>query len=81
MARQDPRYRGREEGKDVKRTYSIKADTGKMTLVRTPDELLPKKVFYGEFQDETALKEAKRNATKIPLSLTEGFQYSWEQAT
>ena len=31
MAGQDPRYRGPEKGKDAKRTYSIKADTVKMS--------------------------------------------------
>ena len=30
MARQDPRYRGPEECKDAKRTYSIEACTAKM---------------------------------------------------
>ena len=30
VARQDPRYGGPEEGKDAKRTYSIKACTAKM---------------------------------------------------
>ena len=30
VARQDPRYRGPEEGKDAKRTYSIEASTAKM---------------------------------------------------
>ena len=30
VARQDPRYRGPEEGKDAKCTYSIEACTAKM---------------------------------------------------
>ena len=30
VARRDPRYRGPEEGKDAKRTYSIEACTAKM---------------------------------------------------
>ena len=30
VARQDPRYRSPEEGKDAKRTYSIEACTAKM---------------------------------------------------
>ena len=30
VARQDPRYRGPEEGKDAKRTYSIEACTAQM---------------------------------------------------
>ena len=30
VAKQDPRYRGPEEGKDAKRTYSIEACTAKM---------------------------------------------------
>ena len=30
VARQDPRYRGPEEGKDAKRTYSIEASTAKV---------------------------------------------------
>ena len=34
VARQDPRYRGPEEGKDAKGTYSIEACTAKMRLPR-----------------------------------------------
>ena len=30
VARQDPRYRGPEKGKDAKRTYSIEACTAKI---------------------------------------------------
>ena len=30
VTRQDPRYRGPEEGKDAKRTYTIEACTAKM---------------------------------------------------
>ena len=53
VARQDPRYRGPEEGKDAKLTYSIEACTAKMDwhVTRMPDERLPKKVFYGELQE------------------------------
>ena len=48
VARQDPRYRGPEEGKDAKRTYSIEACTVKMDWPchKMPDERLPKKVLY-----------------------------------
>ena len=37
---QNPRYRGPDEGKDAKRSYSVKACTGKMDLpcTRLPDE-------------------------------------------
>ena len=34
VARQDPRYRGPEEGKYAKRTYSIEACTAKMDWPR-----------------------------------------------
>ena len=35
-------------------------------VIRMPDARLPKKVFYGELQEESALKVARRNATKTP---------------
>ena len=39
--------------------------TGHVT--RMPDERLPKKFSMENFRKESALKVAKRNATKIPL--------------
>ena len=37
---------------------------------RMPDEQLPKKVFYKELEKESALKVARRNATKTPSKPT-----------
>ena len=52
VARQDPRYRGPEEGRDAKRTYPLKLAqlrwTGRVTIM--PNERLPKTVFCGELQ-------------------------------
>ena len=69
MVRQDPRYRGPKEGNDTKRTYSIKAGTAQMSCscYKNAWRGTTKKVFYGEFGPIIALKETKRNATKIPL--------------
>ena len=53
MARQDPRYRGPEEGKDAESTYSLLAQLRWTAHVsRMPEKRLPKKVFYGELQEE-----------------------------
>ena len=65
MVRQDPRYRGPEEGKDAKRTYSIKAGTSKMSWSCYKNA--HRKFSMEYFRTKSALKEAKRNATKIPL--------------
>ena len=69
MARQDPRYAKPEEGKDAKRTYTLK-------LARMLDERLPKKVFYGKLQKGKRYKDTLKDSLKDFNIPTE----SWEQA-
>ena len=68
MARQDPRYRGPEEGKDAKRTYSIEACTDGLAMSQ---ECLmsdcQRKISMENCKKESDHKVAKRNATKTPL--------------
>ena len=50
-----------------------------------PGELLSKKVFNGEFGSKSTIKEAKKNATRIPFLLASLRDFniptnSWEQA-
>ena len=87
MARQDPRYRGPEEGKDAKRTYSIEAWTqlrwtGHVTTM--PDERLPKKVLYGEPQEgkrsQGGQKKRYKDTLKASLKDFNIPTESWEQA-
>ena len=70
MARQNPRYRGPEEGKDAKRAYNIEACTAKM------DAMSQECLMSGcqrKFSMENCKKESihkvakKKNATKTPL--------------
>ena len=70
MARQDPRYRGPEEGKDATRTYSImKLAQLRLTghVTRMPVSGCQRKFFMENCKKESAHTVAKRNATKTPL--------------
>ena len=86
VARQDPRYRGPEEGKDANRTYSIEACTVKMDyhVTKMPDERLPKKVLYGELQEGKRSQGGQKKRYKDTLKASlKDFNISiefWEQA-
>ena len=70
VTRQDPRYRGPEEGKDAKRTYSIEACTAKMDWPchkKCQMSGCQRKFSMENCKKESAHKVAKRNATKTPL--------------
>ena len=68
MARPDSRHGGPEEIRDAKHAYCPKASTAKWAghVVRMPDERLPKKSSMENYKRESALKVARRNATKTP---------------
>ena len=86
MTRQDPRYRGPEEGKDAKRTYSIKLAQRRWTghVTRMPNERLPKKVLYGELQEgkrsQGSQKKRYKDTLKASLKDLNIPTESWEQA-
>ena len=58
-------YRGPEEGRDAKRTYSFKGFTAKMDW-QCYKNTYQRKFSMVNFRKEIALKLAKRNATKTP---------------
>ena len=64
MARQDPRYAKPEEGKDAKRTYTLKLAQLRWTglVTRMLDERLPKKVFYGKLQKGKRYKDTLKDS-------------------
>ena len=66
MARQDPRYRGPEECKDAKHTYSIEARWTGM-LQECLMSSCQRKFSIQNCRKESAHKVVKRNATKTPL--------------
>ena len=86
MAIQDPRYRGPEEGKDAKRTYSIEACTAKIDwpCYKKPAERMPKKFFYGELQEGKSSQGGQKKRYKDTLKASlKDFNIpteSWEQA-
>ena len=86
VARQDPRYRGPEEGKTAKRTYSIEVAQLRWTghVTRMPDERLPKKVLYGELQEGKRSQGGQKKRYKDTLKASlKDFNIpieSWEQA-
>ena len=86
MARQDPRYRGPEEGKDAKRTYSIKAGRAKMSwsCYKNVWRATTKESFLWRISGRKALsrrlKETLQNTLKASLKDFNIPTNSWEQA-
>ena len=72
VSRQDPRYRGSEEGGDAKRIYHFKDGLVMLQEYLMSDYQIM--IFMENFRRESTLKVAKRNATKTPLKPPEGFQ-------
>ena len=67
MARQDSRHGGPEESRDAKHAYCLKASTAVVDWpCYMPDERVPKSSMQN-YRRESALKVARRNATKTPL--------------
>ena len=87
VARQDPRYRGPEEGKYAKRIYLIEACTAKMDghVTRMPDERLPKKGLYGELREgkrsQGGQKKRYKDTLKASLKDFNIPTESWEPRT
>ena len=81
MARQDPRYRGPEEGKDALLKLAQLRWAGHVT--RMSDERLPTKVLYGELQEGKRSQGGQKKRYKDTLKALKDFNIpteSWEQA-
>ena len=82
MSRQDPRYRGPEEGVQTLLKLAQLRWTGHVT--RMPDERLPKKVLYGELYEEKrsqgGQKKRYKDTLKASLKDLNIPTDSWEQA-
>ena len=87
MVGQYPKYRGPEEGREAKRTYSIKACTVRWTdhVTRMPDKRLPKKCFYEELQEGKCSQGGQKICYKDTLKASfKDFNIptkSWEQTS
>ena len=85
VARQDPRHRGPKESRDAKHAYCLKLAQLGCTghVIRMPDERLPKKVFYGEFQEGKRSQGGQKKRYKDTLkSSLRDFDIpirTWEQ--
>ena len=86
VARQDPRYRGPEEGKMQSVHTLLKLAQLRWTghVTRMPDERLPKKVLYGELQEgkrsQGGQKKCYKDTLKASLKDLNIPTESWEQA-
>ena len=64
VARQDSRHGGPEESRDAKHAYCLKASTAKMDWPLMSD--FQRKSSMENYKRESAIKVARRNATKTP---------------